>query len=35
MLIFEHTALDGKKYDVQFYNFDMIISIGYHVNSKV
>lgn len=31
---FEHTANDGKKYNVQFYNLDMIISIGYRVNSK-
>ena len=25
---FEHTAEDGKKYNVQYYNLDMIISIG-------
>ena len=31
---FEHTAEDGKKYKVQYYNLDMIISIGYRVNSK-
>ena len=31
---FEHTAKDGKKYNVQFYNLDMIISAGYRVNSK-
>ena len=31
---FEHTAEDGKKYNVQYYNLDMIISIGYRVNSK-
>ena len=31
---FEHTAKDGKIYNVQFYNLDMIISIGYRVNSK-
>jgi prophage maintenance system killer protein len=31
---FEHTANDGKKYKTQFYNLDMIISIGYRVNSK-
>ncbi|MDR0774739.1 MAG: virulence RhuM family protein [Rickettsia sp.] len=32
--IFAHTALDGKKYDTKYYNLDMIISIGYRVNSK-
>ena len=26
---FEHTAKDGKKYNVQFYNLDMIISVVY------
>ena len=26
---FAHTAEDGKTYDVQFYNLDMILSIGY------
>ena len=31
---FEHTASDGKKYKVQYYNLDMIISIGYRVKSK-
>ena len=31
---FEHTAEDGKIYKVQYYNLDMIISIGYRVNSK-
>ena len=31
---FEHTAEDGKNYNVQYYNLDMIISIGYRVNSK-
>ena len=31
---FEHTANNGKKYNVQFYNLDMIISVGYRVNSK-
>ena len=32
--IFAHTAEDGKIYQVEFYNLDMIISIGYRVNSK-
>ena len=31
---FEHTAEDRKKYNVQYYNLDMIISVGYRVNSK-
>ena len=31
---FEHTAEDGKKYSVKYYNLDMIISVGYKVNSK-
>ena len=28
---FEHTAKDGKNYKTQFYNLDMIISVGYRV----
>jgi len=32
--ILEHTAVDGKIYKTQFYNLDVIISIGYRVNSK-
>ena len=28
------TANDGKRYIVSYYNLDMIISIGYRVNSK-
>ncbi len=31
---FAHTARDGKIYQTQFYNLDMIISVGYRVNSK-
>ncbi|MBU2542924.1 virulence RhuM family protein [Patescibacteria group bacterium] len=30
---FQHTAEDGKKYYVNFYNLDVIISVGYRVNS--
>ncbi len=32
--ILEHTAADGKRYKTQFYNLDIIISVGYRVNSK-
>ena len=31
---FEHTANDGKTYNVQYYNLEMILSIGYRVKSK-
>ena len=29
-----HTATDGKNYKTSFYNLDMIIAVGYRVNSK-
>lgn len=32
---FRTTAADGKTYDMSFYNLDMIISLGYRINSKV
>jgi prophage antirepressor-like protein len=32
--ILEQVAQDGKKRKINFYNLDMIISIGYRVNSK-
>ena len=32
--ILERTASDGKIYMTQFYNLDMILSVGYRVNSK-
>ena len=32
---FLRTAADGKKYDTKHYNLDMIISLGYRVNSKI
>jgi len=31
--ILEHTAQDNKKYKTKFYNLDVIISVGYRVNS--
>ena len=31
--ILERTAADGKTYMTQFYNLDMILSVGYRVNS--
>jgi prophage maintenance system killer protein len=31
---FAHTAADGKEYQTQFYNLDVIISIGYRVKSQ-
>ncbi|MDR3088714.1 MAG: virulence RhuM family protein [Desulfobulbaceae bacterium] len=32
---FRTTAADGKTYDMSYYNLDMIISLGYRINSKV
>jgi hypothetical protein len=29
------TATDGKNYNTEHYNLDMIISLGYRINSKV
>jgi len=31
---FAHTAADGKNYNTAFYNLDMIIAVGYRVNSR-
>lgn len=31
---FRTTANDGKKYDVSYYNLDMIISVGFRVKSS-
>ena len=30
---FAHTAADGKTYQVQFYNLDLILAVGYRANS--
>lgn len=32
---FRTTASDGKKYNVNYYNLDMIISLGYRVKSRI
>lgn len=32
--IFAHTAADGKKYKVQYYNLDVILAVGYRTSSS-
>jgi hypothetical protein len=32
---FLHTAADGKKYNIKYYNLDLIISLGYRIKSDV
>ena len=32
---FATTATDGKTYQVEYYNLDMILSVGYRVNAQV
>jgi hypothetical protein len=30
-----HTAADGKNYQTNFYNLEMVIAVGYRVNSEL
>ncbi len=32
--IFAHTAKDGKSYKTMFYNLELVIAVGYRVNSE-